>query len=71
MVESDASKKTIGASLTPEIPDGNGCLERVLEYAASRSLKSAETRYFTIRGKLFAVWFGLNKFWRFLIEKHS
>jgi hypothetical protein len=69
IVETDASKKAVGASLIQEIPNEDGTKEKVLIYAASRSFKSAETRYSTIRRELLAVVFAVQKFRRFLIGR--
>ena len=69
IVETDASKKAVGASLIQEIPKEDGTKEKVMIYAASRSFKSAETRYSTIRRELLAVVFAVQKFRRFLIVR--
>jgi len=69
IVKTDASKKAVGASLIQEVPNEDGSKEKVLIYAASRSFKSAETRYSTIRRELLAVVFAVQKFRRFLIGR--
>jgi len=86
IVETDASKKAVGAALIQEVKteeDGRkqeGCriqevkteevFQRRLIYTASRSLKSAETRYSTIRRELVGVSFALKKFRKFLMGNH-
>ena len=69
IVETDASKKALGAALVQEAVV-NGVKERRLIYAASRSLKSAETRYSTIRRELLGVKFAITKFRKFLLGTH-
>jgi hypothetical protein len=61
IVETNASKKAIGAALIQEVKTEE-VIERRLIYVASRSLKSAETRYSTIRRELLGVSFALKKF---------
>jgi len=45
----DASKGAVGASLVQEITAEGGSKMEALIYPASRSFKSGDTRYFTIR----------------------
>jgi hypothetical protein len=47
--ETRAIKRVVGASLLQEITAEGGCKEKAWIYAASRSFKSAETRYCAIR----------------------
>ena len=86
IVETDASKKAVGAALIQEVKteeDGRkqeGCriqevkteevFQRRLIYTASRSLKSAETRYSTITKELLGVSFALKNFRKFLMGNH-
>jgi hypothetical protein len=69
IVETDASKKAIRAALIQEVKTEE-VIERRLIYTASRSLKSAETRYSTIRRELLGVSCGLKKFRKFLMGNH-
>jgi hypothetical protein len=69
IVETEASKKAIGAALIQEVKTEE-VIERRLIYTASRSLKPAETRYLTIRRELFGVSFALKKFRKFLMGNH-
>ena len=65
IIEVDASNSAIGAALIQEINQ-----ERILIYSASRSLKSAETRYSTIRRELLGVVFAVvKKFRRFVLGR--
>ena len=54
IVETDTSKKGIGAALILGMKTEEG-VQRRLIYTAFRSLKSAETRYSTIRRELLGV----------------
>jgi len=69
IVETDASKKAIGAALIQEVKTEE-VIERMLIYTASTCLKSAETRYSTIRRELFGVSFALKKFRKYLMGNH-
>jgi hypothetical protein len=69
IVETDASTKAQEAALIQET-NINGVLERRLIYAASRSLKSAETTCSKIRRELLVVVFALRKFKPFLKVTH-
>jgi len=69
IVETDASKKAIGAALIQEVKTEE-VIQRRLIYTASRSLKSAETRYSNIRRELLGVSFPLRKFRKFLMGNH-
>ena len=69
IVETDASKKAIGAALILEVKTEE-VTERRLKYTASRSLKSAETRYSTRRRELLGVSFALKNFRKFLMGNH-
>ena len=69
IVETDASKKALGAALIQDVKTVE-VIERRLIYTASRSLKSAETRYSTIRRELLGVSFALKKFTKFLMGNH-
>jgi len=69
IVETDASTKAQEAALIQET-NINGVLERRLIYAASRSLKPAETKCSKIRRELLVVVFALRKFKRFLKVTH-
>jgi len=57
VTETDASESAVGASLVQEITTEGCSKEKALIYAVSRSFKSAETRYSTIRRELLAVVF--------------
>ena len=69
IVETDASKKARGAAVIQEVK-AEEVIERRLMYTASRSLKSAETRYSTVSRELLDVSFALKKFRKFLIANH-
>ena len=69
IVETDASNKAIGAALIQEVKTDE-VIERRLIYTASRSLKSAETRYSTITREVLGVSFALKNFRKFLMGNH-
>jgi hypothetical protein len=55
IVETGACKRAVGASLVQEITAEGGSREKVSIYAAWRSFKCAETKYYTIRRELLGV----------------
>ena len=65
VVYTDASNKALGASLLQEVDQKFNLIA-----ASSRSLKSAELNYSTIRRELLAVLFALRKFSKFLMGRN-
>lgn len=69
ILETDAGKEAIKVALI-QVVKTKECVERRLIYSASKSLKSADTRYSTITRELLVVSFAHKKFRKFLMGNH-